>query len=72
MNTPLNYTCFDATYVQREKFLGLFMTGFPQREALSDQCNRMGTQVVKVCLTAWERRLESASFWDITNTETLR
>ena len=63
MNTPLNYTCFNATYVQREeKFLGLFMTGFPQREALGDQCERIRTQVVKVCLRAWERRLESASF----------
>jgi len=63
MNTPLNYTCFNATYVQREeKFLGLFMTGFPQREALGDQCERMRTQVVKVCLRAWERMLESASF----------
>ena len=62
MNTPSNYACFNATYVQREKFLGLFMTGFPQREALGDQCERMRTQVVKVCLRAWERRLEPASF----------
>ena len=54
VNTHLNYTCLNATYVQREeKFLGLFMTGFPQREALVDQCERMRTQVVSVCLGAW-------------------
>jgi len=63
MNTPLNFTCFNATYVQREEnFLGLFMMGFPQREALGDQRERIRTRVVKVCLRAWERRLESASF----------
>lgn len=63
MSSPLNYTCFNATYVQREeKFLGLFMTGFPHREALGDQCERMQTQVVKVGLRAWERSLKSASF----------
>jgi hypothetical protein len=64
MNTLLNYTCFNATYAQREEnFLGLFMMGFSQREALDDQCERMRAGVVKVCLRAWERRLlESASF----------
>jgi hypothetical protein len=57
MNTPLNYTCFNATYVRREEnFLGLFMMGFPQLEALDDQCERMQTRVVKVCLRAWERK----------------